>query len=683
MDELRARRPIARTLALFALLLIVASGAYTLRDHWITNKPQAAEAQTIKANPTPIPAVAHRTNDNVAAANRPRVDDASRILHPFGPRLARMADAFVTDLGIDLQVVTSSDTSSSIESQADQLFQQRKIGMDAPTGGVLVLLNPQLKLARIEVSYTLEGGLTDLHMGRIARDQLSPYVSYGTAGMAVMDVLHYLRDHAFAAAALGNIELEANLKEAPELRAMQKYASGGAGARTKLHSLPADADFKRTLSPAERAQYAPSSDAKESVEAFLHATADMAGDPTLPLFTDGSQLLRKHYPLAPFEELKRLERIEASKPIEITIKGDYAVASSERPAHGFVPILLHRENGVWRIDLVETWKNLFFDRNGKYFLKNSNTPYAFGLGPFGKGRFYQHLGQLTVEGNSLAKELKTLESKSDALSHLRRGDLWLRNAFIFAPAFSAYEAARNAAPNDPLVLEILADRALYLGFPEIAIPAYEQIGTGVELTIAGAYHDGGDSKSSHDWISRALEENPYDWYALRSRQFLLKNDPSGGYEQDVAAFEMLSNDKESKTYPVTLTFHPPFPVFEPEDTIDVDGTTVFDHSKFGVTIQNTSNRPVEVDSVTLTSLGNARASGLGDIRKYWRFPSGGNRLDPGESAYFNKQWGFTVDTGHQHVRYVFHTCWHGIGTSVKQCQTRWLDTLPAAPRLIN
>ena len=105
----------------------------------------------------------------------------------------------------------------------------------------------------------------------------------------------------------------------------------------------------------------------------------LSGDPTLELFTEGSRLMRAYYPAAPFELARRLERIEASSPLNYIVQGDYAVATSERPAHGFVPVLLHRESGLWRIDLVETWKNLFFYGDGNYFLRNSDTPYAFGL----------------------------------------------------------------------------------------------------------------------------------------------------------------------------------------------------------------------------------------------------------------------------------------------------------------
>jgi hypothetical protein len=53
-----------------------------------------------------------------------------------------------------------------------------------------------------------------------------------------------------------------------------------------------------------------------------------------------------------------------------------------------------------------------------------------------------------------------------------------------------------------------------------------------------------------------------------------------------------------------------------------------------------------------------------------------NRLRAGEAISFSKLWGFTVRTGHQHVRYTFHTGWHGVDTAIRQCRTQWIDVLP-------
>jgi len=200
-----------RTALLFSLLVVVAAAV----AWWRLGREDAPPA----GGPPPV-APAHA-----------RIDDAAGILAPFGPRLGRMADDFLADLGIELHVVTLKEN-GSIEEQSERVFRERGIGADAPTGGLLILLNPAIRQARIEVGYSLEGGLTDLHMGRIARDQLSPYVSYASAGMAAMDVIQYLREQAMLAVAKGDIMLGEELRRRPSFESFERFYSGGAGART-------------------------------------------------------------------------------------------------------------------------------------------------------------------------------------------------------------------------------------------------------------------------------------------------------------------------------------------------------------------------------------------------------------------------------------------------------------------
>jgi tetratricopeptide (TPR) repeat protein len=650
----------ARTGWLLALLAVTATAAgwwhFLRKPEPIAEPPRAPIA-------VPSPAPAHA-----------RIDDAAGILAPFGPRLGRMADEFAEDLGIDVHVVTLTER-GAIEPQSESVFRTRGIGRDAPTGGLLVLLNPAIRAARIEVGYSLEGGLTDLHMSRLARDQLAPYVSYASAGMAAMDVLHYLREQAFLAAAKGDIELGDEFRRQPEFAEFQRFYSGGAGAKTALSETPLDADLKQAVPPARRARYAPSSRVEASVAAFLRATAELAGDPSLPLFTEGSRLMRAEYPFARFEQGQRLERLDASQPLEYRVEGDYAVATSAKPAAGFVPILLHREGGLWRVDTVETWKNLFFDPEGNYFLRNSTTPYAFGLAEFGRGR-PNDIAALPVEG-SLAAELERLAGATDVLSTLRRAELWFRNAFAFPPALADYQRALAAAPEDPLVLETIAERALYLGFPELAIPAFESAGPGFEIRLAEAWHDSGDAKRANAWVDRALQEDPFNLHALNWKQYLAEQHGTAEEEQlALAQIALASSSPGRAVNPVWLRFEPAQPRYHGETTVKSGGTTVHDHSRFGVVMTNTSARPVVIDSVKLTSRGTARASGLGDVKDYWSYPSGDRLLAAGESAYFDKLWGFTVDTGHEHVRYVFRTCWHGVGETVRQCRVQWVDVLP-------
>ncbi len=586
-----------------------------------------------------------------------------------------MADDFYSDLGVDVHIVTLTEP-GSIETQSERVFRERKIGATAPTGGLLVLLNPSTHQARIEVGYSLEGGLTDLHMGRIARDQLAPYVSYASAGMAAMDILHYLRDQVYLSAALGDIQLGEEFRRRAAFANYERFVSGGAGAKTALSAMPMDADLKAPVPSGRRARYVPSAYVKESVAALLRANADLVGDPKLPLFTEGSRLMRAQYPFARFEELERLEKVNASLPLVYHVDGDYAVATSERPVTGFVPILLHREQGLWRVDSVETWKNLFFDNDGKYFLRNSNTPYQFGLGQFGEGRYYD-IAPLPLGERTIAQELADLKGRTDVLSMLRRAEVSLRNAFVFPQALADYEKAVAAAPEDPLVLQTFADRAMYLGFPELAIPAFEKAGPGFELSLAEAYNELGNAKAAGFWVSRALEEDRYNLHALNWRQFLAERYGTPAEQQLARAEVVLVTAIPSRLVnPVWLSFEPDRPRFHPDTTIQSDNVTVHDHSQFRVTMTNTSRRPVVIESVRLSSRGTAAASGLGDVKNYWNYPSGAQHLDVGESISFDKLWGFTVDTGHEHVRYTFQTCWHGVGETVRQCRTQWVDVLP-------
>ncbi|HEU4516003.1 MAG TPA: TPM domain-containing protein, partial [Steroidobacteraceae bacterium] len=493
-----------RSALLLALLCAVASAAWYYGPK-ISREPLPVEESQPLRDPGP-------------AVDHPRISDSAGILAPFGPRLGRMADEFEADLGIDVHVVTISEP-GAIESQSERLFRERGVAELAETGGLLILLNAETRAARIEVGYTLEGGLTDLHMSRIARDQLAPYVSYAIAGMAVMDVLHYLKDQAYLSAAVGDIELGEAFRTRPAFAEYRRFLAGGAGAKTALPELPMDADLKSPVPTSRRPRYAPSPDVEASVAAFLRASADLAGDPSLPLFTEGSRMMRAHYPLARFEELTRLERIVGSQPLDYRVEGDYAVATSARPQPGFAPVLLHREDGLWRVDLVETWKNLFFDSDGNYFLRNSNTPYRFGLGQFGSGRWYD-IAQLPLGGQSIAGALDGLKGAAGVLPILQRAEISFRNAFTFAPALAAYEEALAKAPEDPLVLQTFADRALYLGFPELAIPALLKAGPGFELTLAEAYHDLGDPKEANLWVTRALEEDPFNLHARNWREYL-------------------------------------------------------------------------------------------------------------------------------------------------------------------
>src|SRR5262245_39658159 len=103
-------------------VLLVAVAALALTLHRDAHAPGAAQApQGLRSVAAPVANSAHYE----------RVVDGAGILAPFAPRLARMADAFYDDLGIDLHIVTTTSPSELIAAQADATFHERRIGADA------------------------------------------------------------------------------------------------------------------------------------------------------------------------------------------------------------------------------------------------------------------------------------------------------------------------------------------------------------------------------------------------------------------------------------------------------------------------------------------------------------------------------------------------------------------------
>lgn len=656
-------------LLLLALLGLCAFTAWRLRERfadpvdedWVPDRPW----YTRETPPSPP---AH-----------PRIEDRAGMLGPFVRSLGAYADGIRADLGIDVRVVTMVQRSESIDRQANDAFRTRSIGADAPNGGVLVLLNPTLVGARIEVSDGLDAVYTDAFVGRLVREQLTPFASYGVAGMAVLDALHGLKDRGFEAAVRRELEIGDDVRSRREYLDLEGIVAGGAGSKAAMPDQPFDADRKARVAEPQRSRYAPSADPGESVEAYLRASADHAGDPSLELFTEGSRIQRERYPVAEFEEMRLWRRAEESRPLEILREDEHAVATSSRRVTGFVPVLLHREAGLWRVDLVETWKNLFFDSSGNYVLHNANTPYAFGLESYGSAAWHD-VGQLPLPSDgpgALARALAALEGQDSVVPHVRLGDLLFRNADLMLDAMREYEAALAIAPEDPLPLERLARIALYHGFAEAAVGPLLRLGPGFEVELADAYSRIGDLAGAERWSRRAVERDGYDARAIHALRFVAQ---AQGEEREARSLGQrlreLEDDPEAKSEPVRLEFFPPEPRIDTVRPLHRQGTTLFDHTSIGARMTNLSRRPVEIEYVLVQSRGDAEASGLGDVRDSWNWPSGKYRLGAGESATLDVVWGFTVDTRHTHVRYVFHVGWRDAGSGERQRRTQWVDAMP-------
>ena len=240
--------------------------------------------------------------------------------------------------------------------------------------------------------------------------------------------------------------------------------------------------------------------------------------------------MRAYYPAAPFETLRRLERIEASHAAAIP-RGRRLRGRDQRATGTWFRAYpaASGARSLWRIDLVETWKNLFFDGDGNYWLRNSNTPYAFGLKQFGTGQPFD-VAAVPLRDVPLARWLEALDRDDTALIVVARGAVAAQRLCRSHELCSTTSAHSASHPRDPMVLETFGERARYLGFPEFAIPALAAVGRGVEMSLADAYNEAGDRQGARRWIEQALEQNPYDLHAFAWQRYLAERD---GNEEEV------------------------------------------------------------------------------------------------------------------------------------------------------
>jgi tetratricopeptide (TPR) repeat protein len=657
----------------WALVALVAVESYVLAARYFS--AGRVEPGSEPAEVAPAPAPAQGIEAVTLEALPDPIADAAGVLGGFRRTLVWQTQSWREDLGIEVHVVTLRSPSDRIEALATPIFEQRRIGEGAPSGGLLVLLNPARGEARIAVSYSLEHVFPDLIVGRVATGQLAPYAAYQIAGMAVMDVLHVLKDYAYLRAIAGDFALAQQFQRRPEYIEKARYFSGGAGARAKLAlAEKLDRDLKAAVPKAQRARFAPAAKPLASVEAYLRTLREQVGDPTLDLYTPGSRCQLASYPYAPFEQLERLERAESSNPLRVTVQGDHAVADSEHPAHGFVPILLERQDGRWRVDLVETWKNLFFDSKGDYWQKNSNHPYAFALGRFGPGRDLG-VAAWNLGDSDLEAVRRALAERGTALDDYLLGELLFRNCWIPVEALQHFEHAIAQSRHNLLFHEALADRAAYIGFYDLAVGHYAELGSAGLLPLARAQASADDADGAIASVRKALERDPFRIETQDLLRWLLeKRGDRDGAQRAERRIAEIRADAGRPDAAVALAFDPPGPILHRDAPVKVGDTAVYDHSFFTTTLANPSAREVEIVSVTLVSDGTGGRSGLGDIKDYWTYPAGSHRLRPGESIRFDKVWGFTEKVGHQQLRYAFDVCWKSRDGA--QCRDYAIDLFP-------
>jgi hypothetical protein len=355
-----------------------------------------------------------------------------------------------------LVLLAALPPSKSIEQTAVDLFSRLRIGARTNGRGILYLYSARENLMKIEVSYALEGDITDIYchtveeaartymLSEVPQDFISELIiTTNLRGMgAARDFIPWSRPQWLSS----------------------EFLSGGGGALVHGYSKTlADLESAiRRLPEAELQQYLPASTAEASAQRYLASLAAGVGDPRLPLLTEGSQLFRAIVPRDAAQQERIGAYFRSAAPYRLLFTGDLAVAVPQ-PNHSNLPLVLRRgTDGLWYVDEAKAWTYFHrFEDDVNFFVKYSDNPFLGGL----RALSLPHMERAIYDGyiatppllpypSSLSAAIQSLEARiraapQQAASYAALGDLYLFEANWISKAIASYETASALAPAEP------------------------------------------------------------------------------------------------------------------------------------------------------------------------------------------------------------------------------------------
>jgi hypothetical protein len=346
-----------------------------------------------------------------------------------------------------LVLLPALPASKTIEQVAAQLLTQQRIGARRNGRGILYVYAVRENLLKIEVSYALEGDITDVFCHRLEEAAKTYMLSEVPQDfISELIITTNLRG-------MGSADAGLALSHPQWLKA--EFLSGGGGALARgYHRTLADYQSAiRRLPDAGLDKFAPAPDAAESVRRYLASLAAGIGDPRLPLLTEGSQIFRVVVPRNEEQQQRISEYFAFAGAYRLLFAGDLALAVPG-PGKSNLPVVLRRgSDNLWYVDEAKAWTYFHrFEDNVNFFVKYADNPFLAALRS-------QHVPNMesTVYGD-----------------HVRtpRAPMY---PFMLAAAVQAGEARIRAAPAVAANYVALADLYLFeMNWLTRAVELYEK-----------------------------------------------------------------------------------------------------------------------------------------------------------------------------------------------------------------
>ncbi|MCU0812193.1 MAG: TPM domain-containing protein [Thiobacillaceae bacterium] len=286
----------------------------------------------------------------------------------FTPKqLARISEhhAFLLkDHAIDYRVVTRS-TGGDINGFAVRYFDDNRVGSESPHGhGLLLVIDPEQDMVRLEVSRSLEGTFVDAFVAYIEQRQMAPFFAKNRIADGVLATTEMIVTRVQNAKANAGFSTES-----------WAAATSGAGATSKAGINRGGDDTFRQGSDHQAA-----GSPLATLERYQAAMAQRNLRPDLDIYSAGTKAMLKGWVMTAAQADNQAKSLQQCDPVGVQFSDDMELAVIRYPIRERTcnPWFMVFEDGAWRLDLTMMQKAIRFGRsNAWHFASGVRHPYQF------------------------------------------------------------------------------------------------------------------------------------------------------------------------------------------------------------------------------------------------------------------------------------------------------------------
>jgi len=274
-------------------------------------------------------------------------------------------NALLHDVDIHFKLIILAEQAEDIDEMASAVF--GNLGKKTSGAkGLLFLVDPQGKQARIEVGYDLEGVFPDGFVGYIEEKQMVPFFEVGKVGIGVVAATELFVSRVQRSIAGDRFD------PSQEIGA-QRYFSGGGGAKVSVDIGSGEHDKGGRAGGQYKAQARP----EETLKEYMRVLRAHEKNPQLSLFTPETREFFSKWVVTDGQQDNELRSVEQATPESVVISGDYAVIRFPVEKRSQPPYFMRRGVDGWMLDFWTMSNVIRMNHKNYYHFKSFEHPYTF------------------------------------------------------------------------------------------------------------------------------------------------------------------------------------------------------------------------------------------------------------------------------------------------------------------